>query len=121
MDFVFDPGKDHSEPKKTVSAFNNNYIQYESIGDKEKTLLPKDYLDVIRRYLSQIINNHKTQEEWKIHLGNIITNHKTEGEWKTHLTIAITFISSKDSDETCTMYTKSDNIEIIMDSFKEIY
>ena len=76
---------------------------------------------MIRRYLSQIINNHKTQEEWKIHLGNIITNHKTEGEWKTHLTIAINFISSKDSDETCTMYTKSDNIEIIMGSFKEIY
>ena len=26
------------------------------------------------------------------------------------------FISSKDSDETCTMHTKSDNIEIMMDS-----
>ena len=56
---MFDPEKDHYEPKKTVAGFNNNYIQYECIGDKEKTLLPKDYLDVIRPYLSHIINNHK--------------------------------------------------------------
>ena len=33
LDFIFDPKKDHYEPKKTVSAFNNNYIQYESVGD----------------------------------------------------------------------------------------
>ena len=26
LDFTFDPEKDHYEPKKTVRAFNNNYI-----------------------------------------------------------------------------------------------
>ena len=30
--------------------------------------------------------------------------------------MAINFISSKGSDETCTMHTKSDNIEIMMGS-----
>ena len=30
--------------------------------------------------------------------------------------MAINFISSRDSDEACTMHTKSDNIEIMMDS-----
>ena len=100
MNFIFEPEKDHYEPKKTVSTFNNNYIEYESVRNKDKTLLPKGYLDVIRRYLSHIINNLKTQEEWKIHSGNIITDHKTQGDWKIYLIMAINFISSKDSDET---------------------
>ena len=33
-----------------------------------------------------------------------------QSEWKIHLVIAINFMSSKDSNETRTMYTKSDNI-----------
>ena len=44
------------------------------------------------------------------YLSNIIKDHKTQGEWKIHLIIAINFISSKDSNETRTMHTKSDNI-----------
>ena len=64
FDFIFDPGKDHHEPKKTASAFNNNYIQYESMGDKDENLSVKEYIDAIRSYLSDIINNHKTQGEW---------------------------------------------------------
>ena len=73
--FLLDPGKDHCKPVKTVNAFNNNYIRYESIGDKEKNLSIKEYIDIIRPYLSNIINNHKTQGEWKVHSGNIITGH----------------------------------------------
>ena len=79
LGFTFDPEKDHCEPKKTVRVFNNIYIQCESVGDKGKTLLPKDYLYVIRPYLSHMINHHRTQEEWKLHSGNIITAHKTQG------------------------------------------
>ena len=109
MVFLFDPEKDHCEPKKTVSALNNNYIQYESIESIE------EYINVIRPYLSDIINNHKAQGEWTIHSDNIITKDKTQGEWKIHLTMAINFISSKnDSYETRIIYTQSDNIEIMM-------
>ena len=61
--FLLDQEKDHYEPAKTVSALNNNYIQYESIGDKDKNLSIKEYIDIIRPYLSDIINNHKTQGE----------------------------------------------------------
>ena len=63
-----------------------------------------------------MMNNQKTQREWKIHSGNIITDNKTQRERKIHLTMAINFISSKDFDETRTMHTKSDNIEIMMGS-----
>ena len=44
----------------------------------------------------------------------MINDHKTQGEWKIQLTMAINFISSKDSEEIRAMYTKSDNIEIII-------
>ena len=33
---------------------------------------------------------------------------------KIHLTMSINFMSSKDSDDICTMHTKSDNIYIMM-------
>ena len=71
---------------------------------------------MIRPYLSDIINDDKTQGEWRIHSGNTITEHKTQSEWKIHLTMAINFISSKDSDETHTVHTKSDDVAIMMDS-----
>ena len=38
----------------------------------------------------------------------------TSSKWKTKLTMAINFISSKDSDDTRTMHTKSNNVEIMM-------
>ena len=35
----------------------------------------------------------------------MINNLKTQGEWKTQLTMAINFISTKDSNETLIMHT----------------
>ena len=87
------------------------------MGDKGKNLSIKEYTDVIRLYISDLINNHKTQGRWEIHSGNAITYHKTQGEWKINLTMTINFISSKeDSDETRTMHAKSDNIVFMMGS-----
>ena len=108
--------EDYHKPTLTSSAFNNNYTQYESKGNKDKILTTSEYLHMIRSYLSDIINDLKTQGEWRIHSGNTITEHKTQGQWKIHLAMAINFIFSKDSDETRTMRTKSDNIEIMMGS-----
>ena len=82
---------------KTKIAFNGNYIEYESTGDKDKNLSPKQYLHGIRPYLRDMIIDHETRTEWKI-----------------QLTMRINFISFKDFEETCTMYTKSRNIEIMM-------
>ena len=36
------------KPIKTKGAFNNNYIEYESRGDKDKNLSPENYLKIIR-------------------------------------------------------------------------
>ena len=58
--FSFDPEKDHYKLIKTDSAFNNNYVEHESIGDKDKTLTIKEYFDEIKSYLDDIINDHET-------------------------------------------------------------
>ena len=51
--------------EKTVNTSNNiNYIQSESMGDKRKTLKIKQYLDMIRPYLRDVINDYKTKGEW---------------------------------------------------------
>ena len=47
-------------------------------------------------------------------LSDKINDHKSEGECKIKLTMSINFMSSKDSEETRTMHTKSHNIEIMM-------
>ena len=50
------------------------------------------------------------------YLGHTTNDHKTRREWKIQLRIRISFISFKDPEKTCTMYTKSHNIEIMMGS-----
>ena len=97
-------GEDYYKPIITKGAFNNNYTQYESKGDKGKKISTvNEYLDMIRPYLVVIINDNKTQSEWKI-----------------QLTIAINFISPNlESGETRTMHAKSDNVEIMMSSEEE--
>ena len=47
-------------------------------------------------------------------MSEIISDHKTQGEWKIHLTMIVNFISSKDSKEMRTMHTKSYNIELMI-------
>ena len=84
------------KPIKTMDASNDNYIEYESKGDKGRNLLLEDYFNIIRPYLRDMIDNHKAHSEWKIQLSMIIN-----------------FISSLDTDEFRTMHTKSDNIEIM--------
>ena len=109
--------EDYCKPIITNSAFNNNYIQYESKGNKGKRLTTNEYLGMIKPYLSDIINYQKTQGEWIIHSGNAIIKHKTPSEWKIQLIMAINFIFSKpDSDETRTIRTKSNNVETMMGS-----
>ena len=69
---------------------------------------------MIKPYLSDLIYKHKTHGSAKYHSGNKSWIEKTSSEWKIQLKMAINFISSKDSDETRTMHTKSNNVEIMV-------
>ena len=86
--------EDCYKPIRTNSAFHNNYIRYEIKGDKDKISSIKEYLNMIRPYLRDVINDHKTQGEWKICSGNAVIDYKTQVEWKIQLTVVINFISS---------------------------
>ena len=114
--FDFSIDEDHYQPIIARGAFDGNYIQYESKGDKGKNLSMKKYLNIIKPYLSDIINDHKTHGLVRYYSGNKTWVEETSSEWKIQLTMAINFISSKDSDETPTMHTKSNNVEIMMGS-----
>ena len=80
---------------------------------KEKKLSIKKYLNMIKPYLSDIINDHKTCGLVRYNSGNKTWVEETPSEWKIPLTMAINSISSKDSEETLTMHTKSNNVEIM--------
>ena len=82
--------------------------------DYYKPIIAKSAFNMIKPYLSDIINNHKTRSFVRYHSGNKAWLEETASEWKIQLTMAINFISSKDSDETRTMHTKSNNVEIMI-------
>ena len=71
---------------------------------------------MIKSYFRNIINDQKTHGLVRYHSGNNLWLEETPSEWKIQLTMAINFISSKDSDETKTMHTKSNNVENTMGS-----
>ena len=62
--------EDYYKPIIAKGAFNSSYIQYESKGDKGKNLSIKKYLNMIKPYLSDIINDHKTCGLERYHSGN---------------------------------------------------
>ena len=72
--------EDYYKPIITKVSFNNNYIQYESKGYQGKNLSIKKYLNMIIPYLSDIINDHKTQGKWRIYSGNKIIERKSQSE-----------------------------------------
>ena len=84
---------------------SKKYVEYESDGDRNKTLSVEEYLNKIRLHLKDIINNVKQSDTLKI-----------------QLIIVINFISSIDNDEERVMHSKSDNIEIMInDEFIKIF
>ena len=77
---------------------------------------------MIRPYLSDIINNNKTPKNWIVYSCNEVICYKTQfGECIIQLIISINFISTKDFDETRSVLTMSDNIEVMMSSEKWYY
>ena len=110
MKDLFDEiNEDYYEPVITRSAFNGNYTQYESRGDKYKSLSPEEYPKMSRPYLRDMINKHKAPSE-------DFLDSDLYGECKIQLIMQINFISFLDTREIRTMQSKSENIKILMGS-----
>ena len=108
--------EDYYKPIIAKSTFDGNYVQYESKGVKGKNLSIKKYLSIIKPYLIDIINEHKTHGLVRYHSYNKSWVEETSSKWEIQLTMPIDFISSKDTDETRTIHTKSNNVEIMIGS-----
>ena len=96
LDYLFNEvnEEDYYKPTELKSAFEGNYVLYESRGDKDANLALYEYFGKIKPYLKDLIDNHKD-------------------EWKIQLSTRMIFASFTDANETRDMYTKSDTITIL--------
>ena len=84
---------EYYKPIVSRSSFEGNYVKYTSSGD---------FTSSIGVYFENI----------KFYLSNLIYYYMLKGEWKIQLSMQISFISPT-NDETDTLDSKSDNIEIM--------
>ena len=75
---------------KTFNFCSNNYIEYESNGDKDKNLSIEKYVSKIKPYLKDTTTDLQKSDTRKI-----------------QLTILINFIPSKDTNEKLTIHSES--------------
>ena len=87
----------YHKPVRVNNFWINNYIEYESNSDRNRTISVVEYLNKIRLYLKDIITNLKKSNTWKI-----------------QLTIADNSIFSIDNDEEHVMLLQNDNIGIMI-------
>ena len=123
--------RDYYKPIRTDAGFeerNDNYIDYTSKADRYENLSPREYLNVIRPYLRNLINDNKPIMELSNNNNNNNNNNNTNttnttnsnrAEWKIQLIIKNNFISVKDFDDTRTIYSASISVEIFMGSDTE--
>ena len=90
----FEQEEDYYELKRVYNFWKNNYMGYESNSDKNRNLSLDEYLNKIETYPRDIIINLQNSDKWEI-----------------QLTIAINFISSKDTEEERVMHSNSDNMK----------
>ena len=89
--------EDYYKPIFVKSSHKGNYKHYESNGDIEKKLSVYQYLNKIRPYLYDLINEHSINRT----------------VWKIQINMRVNFISSRDTGETRTIYTWSNNVRIM--------
>ena len=87
----YEEEENYYKPVRASKFWSNYHIEFESNDDRNKTLSVDEYLNKIRPYLKDIINNFKKSCTWEI-----------------QLTIANNFISSIYNDEEHIMHSKSD-------------
>ena len=87
--------EDYYKPKRVSYFWNNNYIEYEGNGDKNRNLSLDEYLKKVEPYLR-----------------NIITDLQNSDTQAIQLTITINSISAKDAKQERVMHSRNDNIKI---------
>ena len=99
--FEHKEGENYYKQVRISKILSNNYIKYQSNGDRNKTVSVDEYVNIIRPYLIDIIKIKKSDT------------------WKIQLTVGNNFISYIDNGEERVMNSKSDNIEIMVNDKKD--
>ena len=96
---LFDEASEENyyKPIFVESSHKGNYKHYKSNGDIEKKLSAYQYLNKIRPYLYDLINDHRIARR----------------VWKIQICMHVNFISSRDTGETRIYYVWSDNVSIM--------
>ena len=129
--------RDYYKPIRTDSGFagrNDNYVEYTSKGDRYENVSPKEYLNIVKPCLRDLINEHIPTMELNNRNNNSNNNSKNSNnnnnnnnndnetdhaEWKIQLTVRNSCISAKSFEDKCDKYTKSEPVEIYMGSHTE--
>ena len=105
--------RDYYKPIRTDDGFagrRNNYIEYKSKGDRYENLSLEEYLKMIRPYLRDLINDHKPTTESNNEKNEENDSNSDRAEWKIQLAIQNSCISTKNFEETCTIYSASEPV-----------
>ena len=105
--------RDYYKPIRTDGGFpgrKNYYIKYKSKRDRYENLSPKEYLKLIRPYWRDLINEHKPIDDG---------DDTDRREWKNQLVMQNSWICTKRFEETCTIYSKREPVEIFIGSDAE--
>ena len=113
--------KDYYKPIRSDVGFDgriNDYIEYMSRDDRYENLSPEEYLDMIRPYLRDLINYHKPKTRLSNEENNSDTNETNNndderGEWKIQLVMQNNCISTKNFEDTRTIYSASRPAEVL--------
>ena len=62
--------KDVYKPIKISGAFSDNFVEYQSNGNRDRSISIARYLNNIKEHLRKLINDKKKNGEWKIQLIN---------------------------------------------------
>ena len=112
--------RDYYKPIRTDYGFggrNNSYKENTSKGDRYENLSPKEYLKMIRPYLRDLINNHKPLTELNDEAND--DDDTERGEWKIQLVMQNNCISTKNVEDTRTIYSASKPVDQAIEKSNE--
>ena len=88
-----------------MAGRRNNCIEHKNKVDRYENLSPKEYLNMIRLYLRDLINEHKPIDEPSDY------DDTDRAEWKIQLSMQNSCISSRNFEETRTIYSKKEPVD----------
>ena len=114
-DFADDEYKKIGSIRKLFKEFDRDYYKPIRTNDKTKggryeNLSTEEYFKMVRPYLGDLINDHKPTTESNNKENEENDSDDDRVEWKIQLVMQHSCISTKNFEETCTIYSASEPV-----------